>query len=290
MNGRRKNISSGTFPSPGLPGLGKTTISATELAKFKSLAGKWWDTDGEFRTLHELNPVRIRYIRDQLAAHFSRDVMVRQPFHGLSLLDIGCGGGLLAEPLARLGFSVTGIDALDSNIQVARIHAAEAGLPMAYRCATAEDLNKENVTFDAVISMEVVEHVARQSFFLKTAATLVAPGGMMVIATINRTLHSLILAKVCAEYILRWLPIGTHDWWRFVRPSELAAGLRRGGLTVLTVKGMSYAPFTGAWHLSNDSNVNYFMVATRLPSFCESDEGEQHPPRHPLLGQGSRPA
>ncbi len=266
MNNTQKFIT-GASPShsaatPGWPWPGETTISA-ELTKFQALAENWWDPDGAFRTLHEFNPVRIRYIRDQLAAHFGRDGMVRQPFQGLSLLDIGCGGGLLAEPMARLGFRVTGIDALDSNIQVARIHAAESGIPMIYRCATAEDLKKENVTFDAVLSMEVVEHVARQSFFLSTAATLVAPGGMMVIATINRTFYSLILAKIFAEYILRWLPIGTHDWRRFVRPSELAAGLRRGGLTVLTVKGMSYAPFTGAWHVSDDSNVNYFMVAKR---------------------------
>ena len=292
-----------------MPGLevSETTIAAAELAKFQVLADSWWNADGAFSLLHQCNPVRIHYIRDQLAAHFSRDVMARQPFHGLSLLDIGCGGGLLAEPMARLGFSVTGIDALDNNVQVARTHAAGSDLPITYRCTTVEILKKENATFDAVLSMEVVEHVAKQSLFLTTAATLVASGGMMIMATINRTLQSLIFAKICAEYILRWLPIGTHDWQRFVRPSELAEGLQRGGLTVLRVKGMSYAPFTGTWHLSHDNTINYFMVATR-PSFAAGKEGRakrdalivQKQPQHrhrtcylsrpALLCQKSRPA
>ncbi|VBB69156.1 3-demethylubiquinone-9 3-methyltransferase [invertebrate metagenome] len=243
---------------------GGTTVAESELAKFGAMAGSWWNPDGEFRPLHALNPIRIRYIRDELAAHFGRDIKARQPFCGLSLLDIGCGGGLLAEPMARLGFSVTGIDALEKNIQVAKIHAAGAGLSITYHCTTVEYLSAQgSPAFDAVLNMEVVEHVAKQSLFLSTAATLVAPGGMMVVATLNRTLQSLLLAKICAEYILRWLPIGTHDWQRFVLPSELAAGLRQGGLTVRAIKGMSYAPFADTWRLSDDRNVNYFMVATR---------------------------
>ncbi|KAF0112746.1 MAG: bifunctional 3-demethylubiquinone-9 3-methyltransferase/2-octaprenyl-6-hydroxy phenol methylase [Rhodospirillaceae bacterium] len=207
-------------------GPGEGTASTTELAKFQAMAESWWDPEGPFKPLHRFNPVRIRYIRDHLAAHFGRDVTAARPFAGLSLLDIGCGGGLLAEPMARLGFAVTGIDALDKNVRVATLHAAGAGLAVTYRQATVERLAEESVVFDAVLNMEVVEHVADQTLFLATAADLVAPKGAMVVATLNRTAQSFLLAKIGAEYILRWLPAGTHDWRHFVRPSELAMTLR----------------------------------------------------------------
>ncbi len=245
---------------------GEATVSVTELAKFKAMAESWWDPDGKFKPLHRFNPVRIRYIRDHLAAHLGRDAVVPQPFTGLSLLDIGCGGGLLSEPMVRLGFSVAGIDALDRNIQVAKLHATGVGLAIDYRHTTVERLAAEGASFDAVLNMEVVEHVANQSLFLTTAAALVAPGGVMVVATLNRTPKSFLLAKIGAEYILRWLPAGTHDWRRFVRPSELAAGLRGGGLIVTEVKGMRYVPFLDEWRLSDDLDVNYFMVAVRKKS------------------------
>ncbi|MEO5373793.1 MAG: bifunctional 2-polyprenyl-6-hydroxyphenol methylase/3-demethylubiquinol 3-O-methyltransferase UbiG [Alphaproteobacteria bacterium] len=241
------------------------------MAKFRAMAETWWDPDGQFKPLHRFNPVRIAYIRDRLAAHFGRDAGSPQPFAGLRLLDVGCGGGLLAEPMSRLGFAVTGVDALERNIQVARLHAEASGLAIDYRQATAEDLAARGEAFDVVLNMEVVEHVADRDLFMATTAALVrpggtpggAPGGAMIAATLNRTVKSLLLAKVGAEYVLRWLPAGTHDWRRFVKPSELAIGLRQGGMTVRDITGMTYHPIAGQWQASRDIDVNYMVFATR---------------------------
>jgi 2-polyprenyl-6-hydroxyphenyl methylase/3-demethylubiquinone-9 3-methyltransferase len=234
-----------------------------EVAKFAAMAETWWDPDGPFRPLHRFNPKRLAYIRDRAAARFDRDPGERQPFRGLSLLDIGCGGGLLCEPMARLGFDVTGIDATEKNTRTAAVHAEQAGLDIAYHCATPETLEARGRRFDVVLTMEVVEHVADVDAFLKSCAALVAPGGLLVGATLNRTLKSLALAKIGAEYVLRWLPAGTHDWRRFVRPSEFAAGLRAGGLTVDGFAGLTFSPLSGAWALSRDIDVNYMVSAHR---------------------------
>lgn len=240
-----------------------TTAHPEELAKFEAMADSWWDPEGKFKPLHKFNPERIRYLRDTCAAHFGRDAETLSPFSGLRLLDVGCGGGLLSEPLARMGFAVTGLDAADKNIQIARIHAERSGLPIDYRCQLVEDLAQTDERFDVVMTMEVVEHVDNVDLFLEAAATLVKPGGLLIGATMNRTLKSFALAKVGAEYVLRWLPRGTHDWRKFLKPSEFANGLRAGGLTVSDLKGMSYNPLTDSWCLSDDLSVNYLLKAER---------------------------
>lgn len=240
------------------------TVSPEELAKFMAMAESWWDPAGKFKPLHQFNPVRIEYIRDRLAAHFGRDPSRPLPFAGLTLLDIGCGGGLLSEPMTRLGFAVTGVDALERNVQVAGLHAEAAGLAIDYRHATAEELAERGEAFDAVLNMEVVEHVADRDLFMATTAGLVRPGGAMVAATLNRTVKSLLLAKIGAEYVLRWLPRGTHDWRKFVRPSELATGLRRRGMTVREVAGMTYDPIANRWGMGRDIDVNYVMLAVKM--------------------------
>jgi 2-polyprenyl-6-hydroxyphenyl methylase/3-demethylubiquinone-9 3-methyltransferase len=240
-----------------------STAIPAEVAKFSAIADEWWDPQGKFKPLHKFNPERIRYVRDRMAAHFSRELAQPAPFKGLSLLDIGCGGGLIAEPLARLGFSVTGIDASEKNIGVARLHAAKSELDISYDCKTPEQLVDIPNRFDVVLALEVVEHVSDVDVFLRAAGGLVAPGGALIAATLNRTLKSLAMAKIGAEYVLRWLPIGTHDWRKFVRPSELAAGLRASGLTVADLKGMSYDVLRDRWQVSQDIDVNYLMMGTR---------------------------
>lgn len=241
-----------------------TTVDPAEVEKFAALAAEWWDDDGPFKPLHRLNPVRLRFIRDRLAMRFGRDVQSERPLEGLRIVDIGCGGGLLAEPLTRLGASVTGIDATEKNIGIARIHAAETGLEIDYRVATAESLAGAGERFDAVLNMEVIEHVANVDMFLAATATLTKPDGVMFLATLNRTAKSYALAIIGAEYLLRWLPRGTHDWQRFVKPSELAAGLRAAGMNIAEMTGVVYNPFSDRWSLdSNDLAVNYMAVAER---------------------------
>ncbi len=239
------------------------TASPDEVARFTALAENWWDTKGDFAPLHKLNPVRIAFIRDRVAAHFGRDPLDPTPLEGLRLLDIGCGGGLLTEPMARLGATVTGIDAGEENIAVARLHAAQSGLPIEYRCVLPERLMEEGRQFDVVLNMEVVEHVADLGLFLKACSDLLIPGGAMAASTINRTLKSLALAKIGAEYILRWVPAGTHDWKKFVKPSELASGLRPNGVGVTDLKGMAYTPIKDEWRLSRDLDVNYLAFAVK---------------------------
>ncbi len=240
------------------------SVDAREVAKFAALADQWWDEEGPFRPLHRLNPVRLGFIRDHLAEKFARDIRAAHPLKGLRIADIGCGGGLLAEPLARLGATVTGIDATAQNIRAASAHAAQSGLAIDYRVATAEALHDAGERFDAVLNMEVVEHVADVDAFLDAAAGLVRPGGLMLAATLNRTLKSYGFAILGAEFLLRWLPRGTHDWRRFVRPSELAAGLRRANMTVTQFAGVVYNPLSGRWSLDEqDLDVNYMLVAVK---------------------------
>jgi len=239
------------------------TASADEIARFSAMADAWWDPNGKFRPLHRLNPVRIAYVKDVVTGHFGRDPHSPRPFEHLELLDIGCGGGLLCEPMARLGASVTGIDAGEKTIRVAENHARRQDLDIDYRCALPEDLVREDRTFDVVLNMEVVEHVADLDAFLEAGAGLLKPGGAMVVATLNRTLKSLALAKIGAEYVLRWLPVGTHDWRKFVRPSELTAGLLRHRVDVIDLKGMTFNPLTDKWSLTRDVDVNYVVFGTK---------------------------
>ena len=239
---------------------GSTALN-DEIVRFGRIADAWWDPDGDFRPLHQLNPVRVAYIRDQVCCHFGRDPAGPRPFAGLRMIDIGCGGGLVAEALTRLGAEVTAIDASAESVKVAEVHAAREGLAIRYRCAAPEDLAGEAERFDVVLALEVVEHVADLDRFVAAAAALLAPGGAMVFATLNRTLKSLALAKVGAEYVLRWLPAGTHDWRKFVKPSELAAALRRCRLAFTDLSGLAYDPLRGTWQLSRDLDVNYMGFA-----------------------------
>ena len=239
------------------------TLDRDEVARFAKLAGEWWDANGPFKPLHRINPLRLTYIRDQLCRRFVRDPKQGGSLKGLSVLDIGCGGGLVAEPLARLGAAVTGIDPAPENVEAAKAHAKGAGLDIAYRPVTAEAFAVEGGTFDAVLLLEVVEHVPDVPLFLKSVAPLVKPGGVMILSTLNRTLKAYALAIVGAELILRWLPAGTHDWNRFVTPEELRVALARAGLTVSDVTGMVYNPLADEWLLSRDTGVNYFATALR---------------------------
>ncbi|HEX2448547.1 MAG TPA: bifunctional 2-polyprenyl-6-hydroxyphenol methylase/3-demethylubiquinol 3-O-methyltransferase UbiG [Methyloceanibacter sp.] len=239
------------------------TLDREEVARFAKLAGEWWDANGPFKPLHRINPVRLTYIRDQLCRKFGRDKKAAASLKGLSVLDIGCGGGLVAEPLARLGAKVTGIDPAPENIDAAKAHAAGMGLDIDYRAETAEALAASGAAFDAVLLLEVVEHVPDVPSFLKGVTPLVKPGGLTILSTINRTLKAYALAIVGAELILRWLPPGTHQWERLVRPEELQSALRGAGLSVTDMTGMVYHPLGDNWRLSSDKDVNYFATATR---------------------------
>ena len=239
------------------------TIDPAEVEKFSAMAAEWWNPNGKFAPLHKFNPVRLRFIRETAARHFARDARALKPFEGLTLLDIGCGGGLLSEPMARLGFAVTGADASEKNIQVARVHTAQSALAIDYRATTAEALADAGETFDVVLNMEVVEHVADLGLYLKSCASLVRPGGLTFIATLNKTLKSFALAKIGAEYVLGWLPRGTHDWSRFVEPAALTAMLKDAGLRVTLTQGVSFDPLSWDWRLSPDTDVNYIVVAEK---------------------------
>ena len=238
-----------------------SSIDESEVAKFARLASEWWEPRGSFAALHRFNPIRLRFIRDIAAEHFGRDIRALPPFRGFSLLDLGCGGGLLSEPLSRLGFEVLGADAGRQNVEIAAVHAARTGAPVSYRCATAEKLREEALTFDVVLAMEIVEHVPDVAHFIRECAGLLRPGGLLFVATINRTLKSLALAKLAAEYVLRWLPPGTHDWNRFIPPDRLRALLTGAGLNILRVQGMVFDPLAWDWRLSRDTDVNYVIVA-----------------------------
>jgi 2-polyprenyl-6-hydroxyphenyl methylase / 3-demethylubiquinone-9 3-methyltransferase len=240
-----------------------STIDEAEVARFSRLSSQWWDERGPMAALHKLNPVRLAYIRDRASAHFSRDPKRLDSLAGLRLLDIGCGGGILSEPLARLGAAVTGVDPAESNIAVARRHAEDSGLHIDYRCAGAEVLAEAGETFDVVLAMEVVEHVADVGLFVDLAANLVKPGGLLFLATLNRTLKSFALAIVGAEYILRWLPRGTHQWDKFVTPNELEIAVVQSGMEIADATGVIYNLLADRWQLSADMDVNYMAVAAK---------------------------
>jgi 2-polyprenyl-6-hydroxyphenyl methylase/3-demethylubiquinone-9 3-methyltransferase len=240
-----------------------STVDEREVARFAALAAEWWDPRGRMGMLHKLNPTRLAYIRDAACRHFDRDPKARRCLAGLRVLDIGCGAGILCEPLCRLGASVVGADPAEANIAAARLHAEAGGLAIDYRATTAEALAAAGERFDLVLAMEVVEHVADLAAFVRCCAGMVAPGGLMVTATLNRTLKSFALAIVGAEYVLRWLPRGTHRWDRFVTPNELAAVLERNGLRVIDERGVAYNILLDGWQLSDDLDVNYMVSAER---------------------------
>ena len=239
------------------------TVDPQEVERFAAHADAWWDPQGSFRPLHRLNPVRLDYIRQHLTAHFGRSIFSLQPFDGLTLLDIGCGGGLVAEPMSRLGFAVTAVDADDQAIAVARVHAEATRLSIDYRVTTAESMATAGQRFDAVLALEIIEHVANPAVFLGSIGALVRQGGAFIGATLNRTPRSFAAAIIGAEYMLGWLPRGTHDWRKFMRPSELVLGLRRNGLNPTEMTGVSYDLIRGEWSLSRDLEVNYMVTAVR---------------------------
>ncbi len=239
------------------------SVDQDEVARFAALADEWWNPKGPYAPLHKLTPIRVEYVRDRLAEKFGRDTRSLKSLKDLALLDVGCGGGILSEPLSRLGAKVTAIEPASESIAVAKAHAGEAGLEIDYRAATAEELLAEGKTFDAVIASEVIEHVTDPAAFVKTLAGLAKPGGLVLFSTLNRTLKSFALAIVGAEYVLRWIPTGTHDWKKFVTPDELKAQCRDAGLDVADVTGMMYDPLRDAWRLGRDSGVNYWLTAER---------------------------
>ena len=249
-----------------MPAAPMSSIEPSEVEKFSAIAAEWWKPDGKFAVLHKFNPVRLGYIREYVTAHFARDPHQRWPMQGLSLVDIGCGGGLLCEPMTRLGASVTGIDPSEKNIKTASVHAGEQNLDIAYRATSAEELAASGKTFDIVLNMEVIEHVADPAAFTATCVSLLKPGGVMFMATINRTLKSFGLAIIGAEYVLSWLPRGTHQWEKFITPEELEAWLDAADLKVDHKTGVAYNPLAGDWRCVRDTDVNFMLAAIHKPS------------------------
>ncbi|MDK3071739.1 bifunctional 2-polyprenyl-6-hydroxyphenol methylase/3-demethylubiquinol 3-O-methyltransferase UbiG [Sedimentitalea sp. JM2-8] len=242
----------------------QNSVDPSEIAKFEAMAAEWWDPSGKFKPLHMLNPCRLDYITTQIAGEFDRDLTAQAPFRGLRILDIGCGGGLLAEPMARLGAGVVGADAAERNIPVARVHAAQSGLEIDYRHTTAETLADAGEQFDVVLNMEVVEHVSDPLAYLTACRTLLKPGGLHICSTINRNAKSYMVAIVGAEVVMRWLPKGTHDWSKFITPEELYDLLSQAGLTPVDRKGFVFNPVTWSWSLSaRDLSVNYVTASLK---------------------------
>lgn len=243
---------------------GRTSIDPDEVEKFSKIADEWWDPFGKFKPLHKFNPARLAYIRDAASAHFGRDRRAKAPLAGLRLLDVGCGGGLVAEPMRRLGAEVVAIDASERNIKIAMVHAEGHGLEIDYRATTVEQLVESGEPpFDIVLNLEVVEHVADPAAFLADSAALVRSDGMMIVATINRTLKAFALAKIGAEYVLGWLPRGTHDASKFMKPEEIDSALHAAGMFVTAHAGVAYNPFTDAWKVTDETDVNYMVTAIR---------------------------
>jgi len=240
------------------------TVDPSEIAKFEAMAAEWWDPHGKFKPLHMLNPCRLDYITAQIAGEFDRDLKTSQPFEGLRLLDIGCGGGLLSEPMARLGAEVVGADAAEGNLPVARIHAEQSGLQIDYRHTTAEDMAAAGEQFDVVLNMEVVEHVADPLGFLTASQQLLKPGGLLICSTINRNPKSYAMAIFGAEVVMRWLPRGTHEWNKFITPDELFDLLRQAGLEPVDRKGFVFNPILWSWSISDrDLSVNYVTASVK---------------------------
>ncbi|UXN05876.1 bifunctional 2-polyprenyl-6-hydroxyphenol methylase/3-demethylubiquinol 3-O-methyltransferase UbiG [Bartonella sp. HY761] len=243
---------------------GRTTIDETEVERFSRIAAEWWNPEGKFRPLHKFNPTRLAYIKEKICLAFDRDPLAALPLEGLRILDIGCGGGLLCEPLARLGAYVVGADASATNIEVAKIHADQSGVTIDYRATTAEDLAAAGEKFDCVLNMEVVEHVADVHLFMEACSAMVKPQGLMFVATINRTLKAWALVIIGAEYVLRWLPKGTHSYDKFLRPEELKKELGSNGLSVIDELGITFNPIKDSWNRSRDMDANYMLLARRL--------------------------
>ena len=243
------------------------TVDPAEVAKFQAMAAEWWDPNGKFKPLHMLNPCRLDYITRQIAAEFNRDLASEKPFEGLTVLDIGCGGGLLSEPMARLGATVVGADAAERNIPVAQVHAEQSGLEIDYRHTTAEAIAEEGEQFDVVLNMEVVEHVADPQDFITVCQQLVKPGGLMICSTLNRNAKSFAMGIIGAEWIMRWLPKGTHEWHKFITPDELFGMLETAGLTPVDRKGFVFNPLGWSWSISDrDLSVNYVTASTKPSS------------------------
>ena len=241
-----------------------TTIDQSEVDRFSAMAAEWWDPSGKFRPLHKFNPVRLQYIKEQICEHFDRDVSDREALKGLRILDIGCGGGLLSEPMARMGANVTGADASEVNIEVAKIHAKQSKLKIDYQAITSEELQANGEKFDVILNMEVVEHVADVDLFMTSCAKMVKPGGLMFIATINRTPKARALAIFMAENVLKWLPKGTHQYEKLVQPQEIEAPLNAEGLEIIDKTGVFYNVFQDRWNKSSDMDVNYMLLAKRV--------------------------
>jgi 2-polyprenyl-6-hydroxyphenyl methylase/3-demethylubiquinone-9 3-methyltransferase len=241
-----------------------TTIDPSEVAKFEAMAAEWWDPNGKFKPLHLMNPCRLDYITSQIAAEFDRNLAGPAPFAGLRILDIGCGGGLLSEPMARLGATVVGADAAPRNIPVAQVHAEQSGLTIDYRHTTAEDLAAAGEQFDVVLNMEVVEHVADPLAYLTACQQLLKPSGLMICSTLNRNPKSFVMAIIGAEWVMRWLPKGTHDWAKFITPDELYGLIRQAGLDPVDKKGMVFNPVSWRWGVSDrDLSVNYVTASVK---------------------------
>ncbi len=256
--------SPGARSEAGPDGLAGSTLDRAEIDRFERMAAEWWDPKGAHRPLHAMNPTRVRFIRDQAAHHFQRDTESVSPLAGLSLLDVGCGGGLVCEPMARLGAQVSGIDAGAETIAIAEVHGGAAGLAIDYACTTAEDLAATGARFDIVTALEIVEHVADVDRFCQALSDLVRPGGLLVMSTLNRTARSFATVIVGAEYVLRWLPRGTHSWRKFLRPSELSAALRPHGFEPRRTAGLRFDPLHRTWSLHDrDLQINYLLAAIR---------------------------
>ncbi|KAM0047173.1 putative methyltransferase [Helianthus debilis subsp. tardiflorus] len=248
------------------PAASASSVNQTELAKFAAIADSWWDVEGPFKPLHIMNPTRLAFIRSTLCRHFGKDPFSAKPFEGLKFVDVGCGGGILSEPLARMGASVTGVDAEEKNIKIARLHADldPVASSIEYRCTTAENLVEEQMKFDAVIASEVIEHVADPAEFCKSLSALTVSNGATVISTINRSMRAYATAIVAAEYILHWLPKGTHQWSSFLTPEELLLILQRASISVEEMAGFAYDPLTGQWSLSDDIGVNFIAFGVKI--------------------------
>ena len=240
-----------------------TTIDDEEVARFSAIAAEWWSPTGKFRPLHKFNPVRLAYIKEQVCQHFNIDPSKPKPFDGLRILDIGCGGGLLCEPMSRLGAEIVGADASKTNIEVAKIHAEQTGVIVDYRATTSEDLAEAGEKFDIILNMEVVEHVADVDLFMASCCEMVKPGGLMFMATINRTAKARMLAIFMAEKVLRWLPVGTHEFEKLVKPEELEEAFTKGSMSLLDESGVTYNPVLDRWSKSKDMDVNYMMLAAK---------------------------